>query len=294
MMKPYFKKFQSIIPPIKDVEKGLFIVHDGEQIRSLNGPVQASFPLKAGLLHKAWEETFANLGLQNRGDPLDGRTIGGITSTCHSTGDTHERSHAGVACLAPVLSRKNLTVKTGALVLKVLIESDDTGENGASGVLFSKSGVGTTVRARKEVILTAGVFETPHLLELSGIGNPEILSSHSIEVHYANPAVGETLQDHLKACISLEAADGVEPWDPNTANDSNARHLYEKDRSGPWAEKQLFHLLTCLLFHFSNPPSYNPSSKSISNTNLHHSLKSTMPSSNPWRPLPTKPQQQPY
>lgn len=52
-MKPYFKKFQTIVPPAEDVEKELFIVHDEEQIRSSNGPIQASFPLKAGLLHKA-------------------------------------------------------------------------------------------------------------------------------------------------------------------------------------------------------------------------------------------------
>lgn len=184
---------------------------------------------------------------------MDGGAIGGFTSTCHITGDTHERSHAGVAYLATVLSRKNLTVTTGALVLKVLIESNEAGEDVASGVVCSKSSVVTTVRASREVILTAEVFETPHLLELSGIGNPEILSSYGIEVRHANPAVGENLQDHLKACISLEAAEGGEAWDPDTANNCKARHLYEKDRSGPWADKAAFSFAHMPLVPFFQP-----------------------------------------
>jgi choline dehydrogenase-like flavoprotein len=96
----------------------------------------------------------------------------------------------------------------------------------------------TTARAREEVILTAGTFQTAHLLELSGIGNPKILSSHGIDVLHANSAVGENLQDHIRAGISFEATEDVEARDPMPADE--ARKLYEKDRSGPWAEKACF------------------------------------------------------
>src|SRR6185312_4438798 len=69
----------------------------------------------------------------------------------------------------------------------------------AVGVRYARGGRGGTVhevRARKEVILSGGTYNSPQLLQLSGVGSPELLQSLGIEVRHALPGVGEGLQDH--------------------------------------------------------------------------------------------------
>ncbi|KAH0264418.1 alcohol oxidase, partial [Aureobasidium melanogenum] len=168
-LAPYFLKFQTIVPPNEEVKKQLNIIHSDESIRKSSGPIQASFPSKVTALHKTWIDTCRTLNLENTSDPLTGHAIGGHTSTCHITGDRHERSHAGVAYLDPVLNRPNLTVFTDALVRKLIIEDGSSGPI-VRGVSYSKHGVLHRVSARREVILAAGTFNTPQILELSGIG----------------------------------------------------------------------------------------------------------------------------
>ena len=69
------------------------------------------------------------------------------------------------------------------------------------GVTYERFGKRIDVRARREVIVSAGAVATPQLLELSGIGNPEILKKHGINVLHALPAVGENFRDHINARI---------------------------------------------------------------------------------------------
>ncbi|KAK4507641.1 hypothetical protein PRZ48_001376 [Zasmidium cellare] len=230
---PYFKKFQTIYPPTPEVKKDLNVAHSDENIAASNGPLKAAFPPSVRPLQKAWVDTFRTLGLENRSDPLDGHALGGHTSTCHISGDRYERSHAGVAFFDPVRERKNVHLVSGALVRKVELEEQEDGLLRATGVLYSKSGAEFQVKAKKEVILASGVFNTPQLLELSGIGNPDILQKHGIEVKHANVNVGENLQDHIKAAISFEAIDGIEPTVEVPSSEMRAQ--YEKDRTGPWA-----------------------------------------------------------
>lgn len=95
--------------------------------------------------------------------------------------------------LRPALSRSNLTIQTGAKVTKVLVEGGR-----AIGVVYrNEQGQSVELRARKEVILSAGTIQTPQLLELSGIGNPELLTKYGIPVVHALPRVGENYIDHF-------------------------------------------------------------------------------------------------
>lgn len=97
------------------------------------------------------------------------------------------------AFLNPILDRTNLTIVTGVLCKKVIIENDE-----AKGIEFANSASNTMLaRARKEVIISAGAFESPKLLMLSGIGCKEELQCHGIEVKKELPGVGRNLQDHL-------------------------------------------------------------------------------------------------
>lgn len=249
-LAPYFLKFQTIVPPLEEVKKQLNIMHSDENIRKSNGPIQSSFPLRVTEVQKAWVDTFRTLDLENVRDPLAGHAIGGHTSTCHITGDRHERSHAGVAYLDAVLERTNLTVMTNALVHRLAIDKQGQ-EPIVCGVLYSQNGVLHEVLAKREVILAAGTFNTPQILELSGIGDPRILKQHGIDIVHANPAVGENLQDHIRPGISFELADDVPPRMSMPIDE--ARRLYEEERSGPWAEMGTFAFSYTPLVPFLDP-----------------------------------------
>ncbi len=100
--------------------------------------------------------------------------------------------------------RRNLSIRCGALVQRVLFN-----DKVAVGVEYVQQGQLRRVHARAEVILCAGAIQSPQLLELSGIGQPELLRSHGIEVVHPLAAVGENLRDHLYTRITYECK-GVE------------------------------------------------------------------------------------
>jgi choline dehydrogenase len=98
------------------------------------------------------------------------------------------RQSAAVAFLHPVMSRPNLAVRTGVLVQRVIIE-----KHRAVGVRLAN---GEVIRVRREVILSAGAFNSPKLLLLSGVGPANQLREHGIDVIHDLPGVGENLHDH--------------------------------------------------------------------------------------------------
>ena len=112
-----------------------------------------------------------------------------------------ERQSTAVAFLKPVMHRPNLTVITEARVSEILIESDR-----AAGVAYLKFGSMQKVYASKEVILSAGAFQSPQLLMLSGIGPQEMLKKYQISVKKDMPGVGQNLQDHLFINVSSLSA----------------------------------------------------------------------------------------
>lgn len=105
------------------------------------------------------------------------------------------RCSAAVAYLKPAKKRPNLRIVTRALVTR--IEMDGTR---VTGVTYTDAaGRSQTVTAAREVILCGGAINSPHVLMLSGIGDPEQLQAHGITPRHALPGVGKNLQDHLQA-----------------------------------------------------------------------------------------------
>jgi choline dehydrogenase-like flavoprotein len=103
-----------------------------------------------------------------------------------------ERWSASRGYIQPYMDkRSNMRVETGALVNRVLFQ-----DRRAVGVEYTQHGQLKTLLARREVILSAGVFQTPQLLMLSGVGDPEMLGQHGIDVVHALPGVGQNLHDH--------------------------------------------------------------------------------------------------
>jgi len=104
-----------------------------------------------------------------------------------------ERCSAAAAYLHPVMkARANLTVLTGTQAQRVLLDG-----RRATGVEVRRGGNIDTLSARREVVLCGGAFNSPQLLMLSGIGDPEELARHGIAVRHALPGVGRNLQDHV-------------------------------------------------------------------------------------------------
>ncbi|MEM7420812.1 MAG: choline dehydrogenase [Pseudomonadota bacterium] len=111
----------------------------------------------------------------------------------HMTVKNGVRSSTSREYLDPVKSRKNLTVVTGALVTRVLLE-----DKAATGVEYQVKGKTHNAKSSKEVILSAGSIGSPHILQLSGIGETHALNAAGIEVKHHLPGVGQNLQDHLE------------------------------------------------------------------------------------------------
>ena len=107
-----------------------------------------------------------------------------------------QRHSAATAFLTPNLNRPNLTVITGALVQKIIIENNE-----AKGVSFCIAGKNQQIFASKEVLLSAGTFNSPQILMLSGIGPKEELNKHNITVLHELSGVGKNLQDHADILI---------------------------------------------------------------------------------------------
>ena len=114
------------------------------------------------------------------------------------------RCSAATAFLAPAANRPNLTVVTRALAHRVSIE-----DGRATGVEFRSGRDVVTVRATREVVLSAGVVGSPHLLMLSGIGDAEHLHEHGISTIHHLPGVGRNVQDHVDCCLVHECRQPV-------------------------------------------------------------------------------------
>lgn len=121
-------------------------------------------------------------------------------------------SAAATAPFEPAKGRPKLHVLTGALGEKIIL--DTTGETPKTvRAQISKDGKSSVLTTKREVILAAGVFGTPRLLELSRIGGKPLLDKLGIPVVVDNPNVGKNLQDHPNTGISFEVADGAKTMD---------------------------------------------------------------------------------
>jgi 4-pyridoxate dehydrogenase len=106
------------------------------------------------------------------------------------------RSSTATAYLRPAMKRPNLTVLTEATATRIVLDGGR-----ATGIALTHRGAERTVLARREVLLSGGVINTPQLMMLSGIGAPEELAAHGIQTEIDLPAVGKNLQDHVSVIL---------------------------------------------------------------------------------------------
>ena len=137
------------------------------------------------------------------------------------------RCSAAVAYLRPAMARPNLEVEVNALATKILFEG-----HRAVGVGYLKGNERRLARAEREVILAGGVINSPQLLTLSGVGDPEALRAHEIPVIAPLPGVGRNLQDH----VSVTVAYGRKEPGPLHARMRADRIAMELGRAYLWGE----------------------------------------------------------
>ena len=142
------------------------------------------------------------------------------------------RWNARKAFLDPVKHRKNLRIETGAEVERVVIDGGR-----ATGIVFSKNGQRLRADVAGEIVLAAGAIGTPKLLELSGIGNGELLSEHGIDVKRDLRGVGENLQDHLqiRTVFGITGARTLNDMSAGWSGKLRIAAEYAFRRSGPMA-----------------------------------------------------------
>lgn len=160
------------------------------------GEMRVSSPPRPNKLVHSFLEAGADMGLPKCDDfnAADPEGLGFRQATIRRG----RRESMSTAFLRPALERKNLTVITDALVDKVLI---DNGQ--AVGVKFLVNGEQRNVRARLEVILSAGAYGSPAVLMRSGIGDAKELQRHGITVQHDLPSVGVGLRDHPSAAVQM-------------------------------------------------------------------------------------------
>jgi choline dehydrogenase-like flavoprotein len=164
-----------------------------------NGPLKVSDPRYVVNAADLFVRTMQRMGVPFTAD-FNAGTLGGV-GYMQTTTYQGERCSAATAFLRPVMNRPELTVISKAKVNRLLFEGDRV-----AGVEYHANGSVETARATAEVILAAGVYATPRLLMLSGIGPAAHLAGHGIQVRVDSPGVGQNLQDHNSVVVSMSTA----------------------------------------------------------------------------------------
>lgn len=186
---PWFKKIES------------FTSGDPER-RGRNGPVTVTEFKPVDALPDAFLDSLEQAGVTPRVKDYNERGYGGSYLQFNTRNGV--RCNTRMAYLDDAVGRPNLTLKTGVLVGRVLIEGGR-----ATGVLAKIDGADVTLHARREVILCGGAFNSPQLLELSGVGRREVLAQAGVPLLHELPMVGENLSEHVYSPVMYEAMRNV-------------------------------------------------------------------------------------
>jgi choline dehydrogenase len=181
---PYFKKFERRDGPANAYRSDAGMV--GVKTQDVLNPLNAAFLDACQQAGHALTEDVN--GFQQEGASRFEMSVGG-----------GYRNSSARAYLHSQPGRANLDVVTGAQVLRVLVSG-----NRASGVEYAKDGRVIRIAADREVIMAAGVFGTPQILMLSGIGPENQLRQHGLRTVLNAPMLGENLQDHIEAHVQVE------------------------------------------------------------------------------------------
>jgi choline dehydrogenase len=178
---PYFKKIEST-----DI--------GSDEYRGRNGPVKVTVMTKLSPFYDLIIRAAEAVGIPHNPD-YSGASQEGI-ALAQQTGYRGLRQSTATQYLQPARKRPNLKIVQGAEATTLILDGKR-----CVGVRFRRDGAMQEVRAAREVIVSCGAANSPKLLELSGIGNPDVLRRHGIRVAHELKGVGENLRDHYAAIL---------------------------------------------------------------------------------------------
>jgi choline dehydrogenase len=180
---PYFKKAE-------DQQRG------GDKYHGVGGPLTVCNLGHPDPLSAAFIDAAAETGLPVNSD-FNGASQEGA-GFFQTTTKGGRRASTAMAYLRPAKSRGNLHVETSALAQRILFDG-----RRARAVEYRQGGALRTASARKEILVCGGAYNSPQLLQLSGVGPAELLKQHGIELVLDAPGVGNDLQDHMQVRLVM-------------------------------------------------------------------------------------------
>ena len=179
--------YQDVLPFFKRMES-----YEGggdDAFRGRDGPLRVTDPPPREPIFQALIKAAGEVGIAHNPDYNGARQEGIVMS--QATIARGRRQSTARAYLDPIRNRQNLRIETGALTEALVLDS-----RRCTGVRYSVGGEVREAGAAREVVVCGGTINSPQLLELSGIGQPERLRKLGIEVRHTLPGVGENLRDH--------------------------------------------------------------------------------------------------
>jgi len=173
----------------------------GSDFHGGDGPMNVMHSQKPSATNEIFLEACEALQLRRRSDGFNTWDQEGV-GMHQVTQRAGFRESTATAFLKPALSRPNLTVITGEMVGRIVLEGGR-----ATAVELVSEGRTRRIAASKEIILSAGAINSPSILMRSGIGDPDDLRKHGIAPRVALPGVGRNLQDHFGAGVHVETDD---------------------------------------------------------------------------------------
>lgn len=233
-IRPFLKKSENFHTPSQQTQETNKAYYDADGF-GVSGPLDVSYATEYSASHQYWHDTLQHLGVHNNRSHMMGSNVGAWTNLGSVNPRTCTRTSSATAYYQPNRRPTNLVVLSEAFVNKIILGQHD-GSWIARGVQFVHKGQKLSVFASKEVIICAGTVKSPQILELSGIGNPDVLGKAGIETIVSSPFVGENLQDHIMAASIYEVdSDLPNPddlkTDPSAA--AAARQQFMSKGTGP-------------------------------------------------------------
>ncbi|WP_315805851.1 choline dehydrogenase [Bradyrhizobium sp. SZCCHNS3002] len=188
--------YDDVLPYFKRAENQS---RGADDYHGIDGPLPVSDWRHEDPLSEAFVKAAVEAGLPFNGD-FNGASQEGA-GFFQTTTRRGRRASTAASYLRPALGRSNLHVETDALAQRIVFDGRRAG-----GVTFSQRGRMRTARARREILVSSGAYNSPQLLQLSGVGPAELLKQHGLDVVLDAPGVGSDLQDHLQVRIVMRCS----------------------------------------------------------------------------------------
>ena len=189
----YYRKSMNFTPPDTDTRLANSTPSYNPADTVIGGPLDISYPAFAQPWSTWVAKAMEAIGIKNTNAFIDGSLNGSswlMHTIDHKTGF---RSSAESAFLHPYLGRSNLAVFDNTLGERIIFD----GNKVATSVQVTTANISYTLRVRREVVISGGAFQSPQLLQVSGVGPAALLREHGISVVADRPGVGDSMNDQV-------------------------------------------------------------------------------------------------